>query len=119
MIQMPMYVCDCWRDILKGLCIRSENLTDVYSTLIPSNRKVVQILQIPGSLNAQTNEVSKYLKRYVRELDLKVLCLFLRFCTGSDLITVPNIAVEFVNMTGLSKRPIGHTCGCVLQIGDY
>ncbi|KAL3884591.1 hypothetical protein ACJMK2_024722 [Sinanodonta woodiana] len=69
MIQMSMYVCDCWRDILKGLSISTENLTDVYSTLIPSNRKVVQMLQIPESLNAQTNEVSKYLKRYVRELD--------------------------------------------------
>ncbi|KAL3882680.1 hypothetical protein ACJMK2_028997 [Sinanodonta woodiana] len=105
MIQMPMYVCDCWRDILKGLCISTENLNDVYSTLIPRNRKVVQMLQISQTLNDQTNEVSKYLKRYVHELDLKALCLFLRFCIGSEIITVPNIAVEFVNMTGLSRRP--------------
>ncbi|KAL3871552.1 hypothetical protein ACJMK2_039543, partial [Sinanodonta woodiana] len=46
MIIIPMYEYDCWRDILKGICINTDNINIVHSTLIPSNIKFVQMLQI-------------------------------------------------------------------------
>lgn len=41
---------------------------------------------------------------------------FLQFCTGSDLVITDSIYVEFEEMTELSRRPIGHTCGKILHI---
>jgi hypothetical protein len=44
----------------------------------------------------------------------------LGFCTGSDLVVqdIKNINVEFQHMEGLWRRPIAHTCGCVLKLSD-
>ena len=79
---------------------------------------MIKLLNYPESLTATQSEVSKHLKRYIKELDSRHLKLFLRFCTGSDVITVPNITVEFSQLIGLQRRPVAHTCGCVLQIPD-
>ncbi|MGH0121284.1 UNVERIFIED_CONTAM: hypothetical protein FKN15_073610 [Acipenser sinensis] len=91
-IQTPTFVSDCWRDILQELCIAKEKLDNIYAKLIPSNKGV-------DFVNEHGNEVCKFLKRYVKELDNRKLRLFLRYCTGSDLLNVDKIAVELVPMT--------------------
>ncbi|KAL3043329.1 hypothetical protein OYC64_003239 [Pagothenia borchgrevinki] len=40
----------------------------------------------------------------------------LRFCTGSSVICVDRIGVCFNAETGLSRRPVAHTCGAILEV---
>ncbi|KAK6472735.1 hypothetical protein HHUSO_G28534 [Huso huso] len=117
-IQTPTFVSDCWRDILQELCIANEKLDNIYAKLIPSNKGVLRMLLLPDFVNEHGNEVCKFLKRYVKELDNRKLRLFLRYCTGCDLLNVDKIAVELVPMTDFERRPIGHTCGCLLQLAN-
>lgn len=96
-------------------------MNKLYTDLKPSNMKIVKILQFPETVQEQYKETASYLRRYVREeLDSTSMPLFLRYCTGSDLLTAKVIRVSFVDLYGAARRPIGHTCGCVLELpGEY
>jgi len=63
-------------------------------------------------------EVANHLKRYIREIDEEKLCKFLRICTGSNLVVSEAIHVQFTVQTDFTRRPIGHTCGMVLELSD-
>lgn len=47
------------------------------------------------------------------------LCLFLRFCTGSDLFLGKEIIIGFTQIQGFQRRPVAHTCGCVLELSVH
>ncbi len=49
-------------------------------------------------------------------MDLSELKKFLRFCTGADIMIVPKIEVNFTDLAGFERRPIAHTCGCILEL---
>lgn len=55
------------------------------------------------------------LKRYVKTCTTEKLVMFLRFCTGSDIVTV-RITPP---MSDFSFCPVAHTCGCVLELSRY
>ena len=65
-----------------------------------------------------------HLRKYVREIegDEKMLRNFLRFVTGSDLLLsgtdkhYHRITVSMVELDGLSRRPVAHTCGRILEL---
>ena len=38
------------------------------------------------------------------------------FITGADAICVSYINVDFTKLERLGRRPIAHTCGCVLEL---
>lgn len=63
-------------------------------------------------------EVANHLKRYIREIDEDNLSRFLKFCTGSDLEAAEAIQVEFTVQADFTRRPIGCTCGMVLELSD-
>ena len=117
LIVIGPYVSECWRD-LQFCTLSKESLHELYEKLVPSNKRVVQIMQFPEVMTSQTSDTSKYLKRYIRELDSNSLGRFLRYCTGSDLLISEKITVEFTKMQGFERRPVAHTCGCLLQLAD-
>ena len=41
---------------------------------------------------------------------------FLRFVTGSSVCSTTGISVTFNSLSGLGRRPIAHTCDCILQL---
>ena len=41
---------------------------------------------------------------------------FLRFTTGSAVLITEKITISYNSLTGFSRRPIAHTCGCVLEL---
>ena len=41
---------------------------------------------------------------------------FLRFVTGSSVCLAERITVQFNGLSGLARRPIGHTCPDMLKI---
>ncbi|XP_041440422.1 uncharacterized protein LOC121400700 [Xenopus laevis] len=118
-VQRPMFVIDCWREIIKPLLnLSPEELKKLYLELKPTQRKVLKLLEFPEDMTLKQKEVSKYLKQYVRELDQCTLPKFLRYCTGSDLIVTGKININFETMTTFTRRPVGRTCASILQLAD-
>lgn len=115
-IQESMYVIDCWRPILQHADVRPEQLAKLYDSLIPNARRVAQLFNFPSSMTQEEALVANHLKRLMRELDEGLLQNFLRFCTGSDLMVREKIEINFVNITGLARRPVAHTCTCMLEL---
>ncbi|KAK6196359.1 hypothetical protein SNE40_001597 [Patella caerulea] len=118
-IQTPMFVIDCWRSVLTPMAFhKHEELLASYKRLLPDTKKLLNVLRFPEDIRNTEEPVAGYLKRYVKGLDSNMLSRFLRFCTGSDLMLTDNITVQFTSHTGtgLGKRPIGHTCGAVLEV---
>nr|XP_023670815.1 uncharacterized protein LOC111845548 [Paramormyrops kingsleyae] len=119
LIQKPMFVIDCWREITHNhLSLSPEALKKLFSDLQPTSKKVCQLLKFAADLTPKQKEVANHLKRFIRELDENKLQKFLRFCTGSDLIVADSIYVEFKEMTDFTRRPVGHTCGKILLVAE-
>ncbi|KAI9515839.1 hypothetical protein NQZ68_022195 [Dissostichus eleginoides] len=119
MVQKPMFVIDCWREINhQHLNLSPEALTKLLSDLQPTTKKVCKLLKFDVDLTTNQKEVANHLKRFIRELDESKLQKFLRFCTGSDLIVTDSIYAGFEKMTEFTRRPIAHTCGNILHIAD-
>ncbi|KAL4226851.1 hypothetical protein ACF0H5_014830 [Mactra antiquata] len=118
LIQTPMFVAYCWGDILKNILITEDQLNELYLNLKPSPRSVIKLLSFPDTMTIEETSVSQHLKRFVRELDSDHLRKFLRFTTGSDLMIIKTIYVSFVNVTGFARRPVAHTCSCMLEISS-
>ncbi|XP_034051655.1 uncharacterized protein LOC117532431 [Gymnodraco acuticeps] len=119
MVQKPMFVIDCWREINhQHLNLSPEALTKLLSDLQPTTKKVCKLLKFDVDLTTNQKEVANHLKRFIRELDESKLQKCLRFCTGSDLIVTDSIYVGFEKMTEFTRRPIAHTCGNILHIAD-
>ncbi|KAI4802712.1 hypothetical protein KUCAC02_006291 [Chaenocephalus aceratus] len=117
MVQKPMFVIDCWREMNdQHLNLSPEALTKLLSDLQPTTKKVCKLLKFDVDLTTNQKEVANHLKRFIRELDESKLQKFLRFCTGSDL--TDRIYVGFEKMTEFTRRPIAHTCGNILHIAD-
>ena len=57
-------------------------------------------------------------EKFVKSLDDNILGVFLQFVTGSNIIIVDKIDIDFTSETGAARRPIAHTCGPLLKIPD-
>lgn len=121
LIQRAQFVIDNWKKPLRlGLgnipwfsSIESVNM--LYESSTPTARRVLNLITAEPNTNAQRDVVS-YLKRYIRGMDDEKLAKFLRFCTGASMICVDGIRVSFSDLTGAARRPVAHTCGCVLEL---
>ena len=79
-------------------------------------KKVNSLLTAPMALTKQEERVFSYLKTMVGNMKSKELRLLMRFITGSSVCTTPCIEVSFNSLSGLARRPIAHTCSCMLEI---
>jgi hypothetical protein len=116
LIQSAMYVIDCWSPILKSLHMTQLRLNSLYIDMFPTTRRVVSVMKFPDTMSPEDHVVANHLKRFVRELEIDPLKKFMRFCTGSDLLLGKEIEIAFVNGTGLARRPVAHTCTCLLEL---
>ena len=114
LIQVPLYVADCWMEILRDMMPSYEDLHQVYADLKPNNKMVLKALTFPENMSLDESTFSNNVKKLIRELDTDFLSLFLRFCTGSDLLLKMGIHVRFIKTD--VRCPTAHTCGCVLEI---
>lgn len=58
-----------------------------------------------------------YLKKFVKESELKTRERFLRFCTGANLV-INDIKITFNSLSGLRRVPVAHTCTGILELSD-
>ena len=118
LVQKPSFVGQQWQNVLNQLHMDAHTLSRIYSDLQPTAKKVLKVLTFPENMNADENTLSNHLKRLIREFDPEVLALFLRFCTGSDMMVKKSITVSFVKSDSscMVRSPTSHTCGAILEL---
>ncbi|CAC5373833.1 unnamed protein product [Mytilus coruscus] len=117
--QEPHFVIDSWKCFLsKRLTTKlsKEHFDTICEKLAPTPRKVIYIISYPTDMGVLESTVSKHLQRFIKDLDNNSLSDFLRFVTGSDLLIKNCISVRFVDLHGIARRRIAHTCRCVLEL---
>lgn len=117
-IQKPQYAADCWGPVVPHLKIYFPDVStvnDLYSSIVPTNAKVIAILKAIPVTPAE-GETLAHLKRFIRALDESKLVIFLRFTTASDVLVTDKLTVSFSNSVGLQRRPVTHTCGYALEV---
>ena len=83
-----MFIADSFFKVLNATPLVQEYLYVLYSNLEPTPIKVLSAIKFPEEMSSDEKVLSQYLKRLVREMDdPQNLQLFLRFCTGSDIMT--------------------------------
>ncbi|KAJ7373301.1 hypothetical protein OS493_012892 [Desmophyllum pertusum] len=120
LIQKPQYVADCWGALLlkylKGSDLSTaKKVHDRCKALESTTRKVLGMTQANPCSNRERSALD-FLKRFIRGMDLAQLKSSLVFVTGADVLCVTAIHVEFTQLDGLTRRPIAHTCGGVLEL---
>ena len=78
--------------------------------------KVLSLIKEPILDTQRKEEVWMYIRRFVGNMTTDELRTFLRFVTGSFVISVPSIDVSFNTLDGLARRPIAHTCTATLEV---
>ena len=91
------------------------NVDDYYRYILPTNRNVIKLIQ-SNPTNRNERDALGFLKQYIQGLDEPLLRKFLKYCTGSDVILVDKIAVEFVACSTIARRPIVHTCAPMMEL---
>lgn len=121
LVQRAKFVIDSWKKPLQfGLGNMSsfssvENIETLYESSKPTVKRVLNLFKAEPTSNSQ-RDVFSFLKRYIRGMDDEKLVKFLRFCTGASMICVEGIRVSFSSIDGLARRPVAHTCGCVIEL---
>ncbi len=67
-------------------------------------------------MNPAENRISGYLEDMIGNMTSNSLQKFLRFTTGSSVLTVKCIHIEFNRLDGIQRRPIVHTCNSMLEL---
>ncbi|OWF36820.1 hypothetical protein KP79_PYT25977 [Mizuhopecten yessoensis] len=93
-IQKPTFVRNCMEKELTNARLDKSKVENLYARIVPTNKKVV-LLEFSEAMDTLKLETAKHLKRYVNDMDREKLGLFLRFCTGSNLLTTEKIHAEF------------------------
>ena len=117
-IQTPRYIVDSWSTPLSALHREfptTDSLLDMFARGKPTSKKIISLFDANPETRAQ-GEALSYLKRYVRGMEDEKLTKFLRFCTGSNMVCVEKITINFNNLEGAERRPVAHTCGAVLDL---
>lgn len=87
----------------------------LYKDLNATPSSVLHATKEPDGMNAAESRVFQYLKQFISNSSQEHLRNFLRFVTGSSVLS-NSIIVQFNNTTGLGRCPIAHTCGCSLEL---
>ena len=123
-VQKAQYVADCWRDVLQtgfsgNKLSSADGISALFHDIEPTNKKVLGMIRLndaDAGITSAEQATLQYLKRFVRGMELAQLKSFLIFVTGADVICVESIKISFTKLDGLARRPIAHTCGCVLEL---
>lgn len=93
-----------------------DEFLKVYIASTPTAASILNVISEPSVMDAAETTVFGYLNRYVGNMRNKEVRNFLRFVTGSSALVVDKINIRFNGLSGLSRRPIAHTCGCMLEL---
>ena len=96
--------------------VNAEEMHAVYSICTPTHSNILKNIEVTPA-DQQEDKVSRWLTRYIKSKEHKLLCRFVRFCTGSDVVLpCTKIKVQMVNMSSASMRPKAQTCFNILTL---
>ena len=98
---------------------QSKTLADIYILYISmsaTSEKVIAIVEEPESMNSIEQRIFTYLIQMIGNMKPEEVVTFLRFVSGSSVCLDKKITVSFNDLSGLSRRPIAHTCDCMLEL---
>ena len=89
-IQDPAFMADCWRPIFQTHLdnLFKKKISKLYDDLTPTVRKVLNLLTFPDDMSREQEMTTQFLTRFVKGLTPGMLESFLRFCTGTFILTV-------------------------------
>ena len=120
-IQKPHLMALCWQNVFTSLgktraFIDISSLNNIYRQLQPTSKKLITLLKSDPRDDSERDTFS-YFKRFIRGHPEPDLGKLVKFITGSDLLTVPSIAVTFIKYENeFSLGPIAHTCSPSLEL---
>lgn len=94
----------------------ARGICSIYKTLTVSVSRVFNVLEFPLFQNPAEERVCNYLQEMVGNMNQAQLQKFLRFATGSSVLVVKMITIQFNGLSGFGRRPIAHTCDCILEL---
>lgn len=95
-----------------------QDLFKLYRSLNATPESILNILTTSDDTDLDANKarVFSYLKTFIGNLTHQDIRNFLRFVTGSSVMIDKKITVSFNYVTGLARRPVSHTCNCILEL---
>ncbi|KAL3872278.1 hypothetical protein ACJMK2_040212 [Sinanodonta woodiana] len=96
----------------------TESILTMYGRLDPTIPKVKERL-CASPRTKEENDSIGFLHRFIRErntLQLRTPLRLLRFFTGSDVICVDKIDIQFIVRHGKGRLPSIHTCGPMFEL---
>ena len=89
--------------------MKVDELCRIYEALTASPEKVLEQVQEPTFASPDEERVFGYLQQYVGGMKVDKVKRFVRFVTGSSILTGSNISITFNAVTGLARRPFAHS----------
>ncbi len=93
-----------------------HKLYELYKALNATPQSVLNLIEEPEFENKAESNVYYYFTSFIGNCQSGELRSLLRFITGSSVIIDREIKVSFNSLSGLCKRPISHTCDCVIEL---
>ncbi len=93
-----------------------NELYSLYVCLTATPDRLLDFMEEPIFINPAQERVYGYLRDFIGNLSINDTRTFLRFTTGSAVLTSAPLKVIFNNVAGLARRPIAHTCDNTLEI---
>ena len=93
-----------------------KTLYELYKALNATPESIINVLTVPDDIDSNQSRMISYLKTFIGNLTHQDLRNFLRFITGSSVMIDKKISITFNQLSGLSRRPITHTCNCILEL---
>ena len=95
-----------------------QSMSMIYQKLTVTAEKVRGMLVLPQAQSPNEERVYGYLTTMIGNMNTNELRSFLRFVTGSTVCSSNDILVTFNILSGLSRRPIAHTCDSTLELSS-
>ncbi len=90
----------------------------MYTNLTVTPKKVNELLLQPEFMSENEERVYGYLVCMIGNVNINEGRNFLRFVTGSSVCSTKGITISFNTLSGLARRPIAHTCDCMLELSS-
>lgn len=93
-----------------------DKMVELYRHLTLNSSKMIRMLHFPEACSPQQERVYGYLRTMIGNSSSNELRLLMRFITGSSVCSSDKITVELNGLSGFARRPIAHTCDCVIEL---
>ena len=93
--------------------VSEEEVQSMYDLCQPTARRIISSLKCSPS-DMKEAQVLRWLTRYLKASTDVILSNFMRFCSGTDVVTGATIALKFNVMPPVALRPKARTCFHIL-----